>query len=29
MEIFDYRKRQLEEKALRDQKAEEDLIFQM
>jgi len=27
MEIFDYRKRMLEEKAARDQKAEEDLIF--
>ena len=29
MEIFDYRKRQLEEKALRDQKAEDELIFRM
>jgi hypothetical protein len=29
MEIFDYRKRQLEEKALRDQKAEDELIYTM
>ncbi len=29
MEIFDYRKRMLEEKAVRDQKAEEELIFRM
>ncbi len=29
MEIFDYRKRMLEDKAVRDQKAEEELIFRM
>lgn len=29
MEIFDYRKRMLEDKASRDQKAEEELIFRM